>query len=306
MPFIRTLPVAVLLLAVLVSGCNVFAPFYSEGGDVDALLEDARHARAAGNLNKAIELLERAYEREPSNPVVRLDLSSTLMLRERLTFLEVEAVTRHILDALGRGDALRGAARPAAEVCTFEPGTATGTFDPRGADGYAQIVSARPTLRRVVELLSDPAAPTEAPALPAAFTSLDVCEVITPTGLNYNRNAVLAAIRNQFSTDTQVTAVLSTASVAYTLGSYVALFEQPDLPVVWYTLPDDGLGACVAEAQYDLLVERAQAEVRQVGRSLFALDLLMLHSGQDEFAEYVEDALDLYASFEDDDLAPCP
>jgi hypothetical protein len=305
MPSTRTLPLAALLLAVLASGCNVFAPFYSEGGEVDALLEDARHARASGNLNKAVELLERAYEREPSNPVVRLDLGSTLMLREKLTFLEVEAVTRHILDALGHGDALRGASA-AAEVCTFEPGTATAPFNPRGADGYAQIVSARPTLRRVVELLSDPAAPTEAPALPAAFTSLDVCEAITPAGLNYNRNAVLAAIRDQFSMDTQVTAVLSTASVAYTLGSYVALFEQPDLPVSWYTLPDDGLGACVAEAQYDLLVERAQAQVRQVGRALFALDLLMLHSGQDEFAEYVEDALDLYASFDDDDLSPCP
>jgi hypothetical protein len=303
MPSIRALPLVVLLLAVLASGCNAFAPFYSEGGDVAALLEDARHARAAGNLNKAIELLERAYEREPSNPFVRLDLGATLMQRERLTFLEVEAVTRHVLDALGHG----AAARPVAtEVCTFEPGTATGVFDPRGADGYAQIVSARPTLRRVVELLSDPAAPTEAPALPTAFTSLDVCEAITPAGLNYNRNAVLAAIRDQFSTDTQVTAALSTASVAYTLGSYVALFEQPDLPVAWYTLPEDGLGACVAEAQYDLLVERAQAEVRQVGRALFALDLLMLHSSQDVFAEYIEDALDLYASFDDADLSPCP
>jgi hypothetical protein len=305
MPSIRTLPVAALLLAVLASGCNVFAPFYSEGGDVDALLEDARHARASGNLNKAVELLERAYEREPSNPIVRLDLGSTLMQREKLTFLEVEAVTRHILDALGHGDAFRGASA-AAEVCTFESGTATGSFNPRAADGYAQIVSARPTLRRVVELLSDPAAPTEAPALPEAFTSLDVCEAITPAGLNYNRNTVLAALRSQFPTDTQVTAALSTASVAYTLGSYVALFEQPDLPVSWYTLPDDGLGACVAEAQYDLLVERAQAEVRQVGRALFALDLLMLHSSQDEFAEYVDDALDLYATFDADHLSPCP
>jgi len=299
------LPLAALLLAS--SGCNVFAPFYSEGGDVATLLEDARHARASGDLARAISLLERALEQEPSHPIVRLDLSTALLQQKRLGLLELEALTRHFLDAFGVDQTAGRTA--ASDSCTFEPGTQTGTFDPRGAEGYAAVAAARPTLRRVVQLLSDPAAPTEAPAMPSAFTSLDICEAVSDGAFSdsyrLNRSAVLAALRNQFPTDAQVTAALSTAAVAYTLGSYVAIFEQPDLPVAWFTLEGDRVGGCVAAGQYDLFVSRTRAEVRQVGRALFALDLLMAFSGQQDYQEYVEDGLELLVGLDTGDFSPC-
>ncbi|MDX1530608.1 MAG: tetratricopeptide repeat protein, partial [Rhodothermales bacterium] len=78
----RSLPLATLALALLVTGCNVLDSAYDEGGSVDDLLVDANIARQSGDLDHAIELLAQAYEQDPARADVRLDYASTLMQRD--------------------------------------------------------------------------------------------------------------------------------------------------------------------------------------------------------------------------------
>jgi len=308
MRYPHALSCALLLGALLASGCNVLEPFYGDAESVLDLTEDARHARAAGDYVRAVALLEKALEKEPANPTVRVELSSTLMRRDRLTLLDLEKLTAHLFGAL---DGHAHAASPAlarapleGDVCTFGPEASAEPFDPRSPD-YDRIVAARPTIRRVLDLLSDPEAPTETPALPPALTELDVCSVLVDDGVHYDRHAVLAAVRKRFETPEQVTAALTMNALALSLTAYVSLFEQPDLPVRWFAVDGAEVGACVAEGHYDLLVTRARAEVQRVGQALLSLDLLETHTNHAESAALVDKALELYQSVRGAELDPC-
>jgi hypothetical protein len=289
------------MAAGLLAGCNVFEGAFSEGTDAEVLLEDARHARTSGDLEKAIRLFEKALVSAPSHPVVRFELASTLMRRDKLDLLTLEAALSHLQNATGTGSA-RSAQD---QVCTFGLLDSAEPFDPTNFEAFDQISNARPTIKRVLELLNDPSSPTETPAMPSQLTSLDICEVITPTGLHYNRSAVLNALTNQFETHSQVTGALTANSVALTLGSYVNLFEQPDLNIGWYIVNGQDVGACATQEQIDLLTERARGEVQRAGQALISLDLLIHHSGNTNFVEVVDDATDFYHTLESDDFDPC-
>jgi hypothetical protein len=294
-----------LLGALVVSGCNLLEAFYDEGNDVDTLLEDARYARAAGDFDRAVSILERALAQDRSHPRVRLQLASTLMQREGLTFLHLERVITHLVGSLDQPATAGRSAASDAAVCTFSSSAATEPFDPRAFEGFDAISGSRATLRYVIELLNDPAVSTETPAMPAELTGIDVCSVVSTSGLAYDRSGVLAALRTQFGSDEAVTSALSTNSVALTLAAYVALFEQPDLPVSWFIVDGSNVGACMAEGHYDLFIQRAQGEVQRVGQAILSLDLLMAHSGNAQYSAYVDDALELYASVEANELNPC-
>lgn len=302
MTFFRAAACAALVAtAGIIGGCNIFESFIPEANEVDKILQDARHARSSGNLDRAVTLLTKALGLEPSNPVVRYELAFTLMRREKLDLMSLERVVSHLLSARS-GHAARATAEG---LCTFDTRRRAEPFDPRDLDGFEAIAAARPTLKWVLELLNDPSSPTEAPAMPAEFTSLDICEVITPDGLRYNRQQVLDALYNQFETEHQVTGALSTNAIALTLASYVNLFEQPDLRVDWFIVDGEDLGACIDESDYDLLVERAIGEVRRAGRALLAVDLLLEHAGNTSIQKIVDDALRYYHTFKIDEFNPC-
>jgi hypothetical protein len=284
-----------LLGALVVSGCNLLEAFYDEGNNVDTLLEDARYARAAGDFDRAVSILERALAQDRSHPRVRL----------QLTFLHLERVITHLVGSLDQPATAGRSAASDAAVCTFSSSAATEPFDPRAFEGFDAISGSRATLRYVIELLNDPAVSTETPAMPAELTGIDVCSVVSTSGLAYDRSGVLAALRTQFGSDEAVTSALSTNSVALTLAAYVALFEQPDLPVSLFIVAGSNVGACMAEGHYDLFIQRAQGEVQRVGQAILSLDLLMAHSGNAQYSAYVDDALELYASVEANELNPC-
>jgi hypothetical protein len=289
------------LIAGLLAGCNIFEGAFSEATDAEVLLADARHARASGDLDKAIGLLEKALVVSPSHPIVRFELASTLMRRDKLDLLTLEATVSHLLNAGGTASA-RSAPD---QVCTFGLLDSAEPFDPTDFEAFEQISASRPTILRVLELLNDPSSPTETPAMPSELTDLDICEVMSPNGLEYNRSVVLSALSDRFENHSQVTGALTANSIAITLGSYVNLFEQPDLNVDWYIVNGQNVGACVADENIELLTERARGEVRRAGQALISLDLLIHHSGNTNFEEVIDDAIDFYQTLESDDIDPC-
>lgn len=299
-----TLVLTGLLLTVgMGTGCNIFDFAFDQGGDVATLVDDARHHRANGNYDKAIDLLQQALAIDPSNAEVRFELASTLMRRDGLDLFTLEQLTSHLLGAGGAPLAGRGAA---ADSCTFEPGASVEPFDPRDFDSYQQILDARETLLWVIELLNDPDAPGEAPAMPEAFTSLNICNVLGPDGLDYDRDSVLNALYAQFGDDDDlVVGALTVNAIALTLLSYIELFEQPDLNVDWFIVDDTTVGACIASEHYDLFISRAQGEVQRAGQALISLDLLVYHTGNTQFAEIVADAADLYDLLQSEPMNPC-
>lgn len=306
MTFVKAATLVTLVVtATLLAGCNLFEPVFDGADNVEALLEDARAARANGDYPKAIELLELALAIEPSHPVVRFELGTTLLRRDRLDLTTLEQVTSHLISARG-GRGAGGGSAGDGQVCTFPADAAIEPFDPREVDDFEQLSNARPTLVWVIELLNDPSSPGESPAMPPELTDLDVCEVLHPTGLDYDRQLVLDALLAQFESPEQVTGALVTNAVAQTLTSYVNLFEQPDIPVDWFIVDNTDVGACVAEADYDLFVGRARAEVQRAGEALISLDMLVFHTGNGHYEVIVDDAIEVYHILESEDVSPCP
>lgn len=304
-PAPRLALVIALLAGAAFAGCNLFDPLQTESDRADVLVEDARDARAAGNLDRAVDLLERALTREPSNPVVRFELASTLTQRERLTILDLERVLSYIDESLDSGATAGRSDGESELMCTFGEDVATSPFDPAGLPEYPALAAAYPTLTRVIELMNDPDSPAEAPALPSAFTSLSPCGTISESGFQYDRAGVHAALLDQFGADEMVTGALSVTAIAHVLTAYVAIFNQPDLPVSWVVTDDDHLGACIDAAHYDTLVSRVQSKVLTLGRALIALDQLAYHTGNPDYQVTIDDALHYYEAFADTDFYPC-
>lgn len=301
---------AVLLAAALTSGCNVFAPFFTEADDPLLLIEDARHARAAGDPARAVALLEKALQKDPTSATVQVELSATLLQRDRLTLLELERVTSHLLETL-TGTALPPAAAHAdappegrSLTCTFPPGSIAEPMDPRAPD-HARIAAGAATLRRVAALLADPEAPPGTTALPPALTRLDACSIVRDGAFRYDRAGVLATVRTRLGSPERTTAALAMHALTRTLGAYLELFEQPDLPVYWFVVNGAEAGACVAETDYDRFTARARTEIGRIGQALLSLDQLAAHTGQSDYDALVRDALAVYERLRAEDLDPC-
>jgi len=295
--------VAPFLVLVMMSGCNLLDPAFGDANDVETLLIDARYARAAGDYDGAVRLLERAYDLEPSHAVVRLELGTTLMRRDDLSVLDLEAVVGHVLNAVN-GD-FGGAGRGVSDaVCTFGEEASVEPFEPQAYAGYDDLVANRATLARVRELLSDPL-DAHLPALPAAVTDLDVCGVLSADGLNYDRGIVLDALYEQFENDEQVTAALVSHAVILTLLSYLDLFEQPSLDVSWFVVDGEDLGACIEPVQYGAFMQSYRAQVARIGAALISLDLLVAHTGHSAYGQLVDDAHALYLALETSETTPC-
>lgn len=110
----------VLLIGGLLSpGCNIFTVFPSEPNTVDALVTDARTALAAGNSSRAIQLLERAFEKDSTDVRVRVELGNALYGEHKLDVFTLRAAAEHLLASSDSSSGL-SASRPSrgVEVCT--------------------------------------------------------------------------------------------------------------------------------------------------------------------------------------------
>lgn len=299
----RSLPLLAVLL--VVAGCNVLDPVYDEGGNVGALLDDARHARSNGDFERAAALLEEAHEQDPANAEVRLELAGTLLQREGLNSLDlvsqvVDFVQTYEADEAGA--AARGLRSASADSCTWGGGEPTRSFDPASFPGYQTLLAAQPVLSRVQALLAGP----DGGVFPASFLALTPCTLLADGALVYDRAAVLDELYATFGGATSVRTVLLLHAVSLTLDAYVGVFEQPGLPVRWYLVGEEKrLGFCVAEEQVVALHDRTEREVARLGQALVALDLLVHDASSAPLEELRDEALALYESFEADLGALC-
>ena len=290
------LPSALAALLVI-AGCNVLDPAYDEGGDVQALLEDARYARANGDFDRAAELLEEAYAQEPANPEVRLELAGTLLQREGLNSIDLVSQVVHFVE---EHDAGAGGQRSDGEACTWESAEPAQPFDPASFPEYGTILEARPVLNQVRDLLAG----TDGAILPAELLTLSPCEAIVDGEVVYDREVILDDLYATFDQNqNRVRTALLLNTVTLVLNAYVGVFEQPDLPVSWFIVGEgesERLGYCVAPEQALTLQNRIDGEVSNVGRAMFSLDLLVHDANNAALAALRDEALALYEAMEAD------
>ncbi|WP_022835214.1 tetratricopeptide repeat protein [Salisaeta longa] len=129
----RTLAVLI-CAAALLGGCNLFGSGSLDSADtVDELVADANVAISQGNYDKAVELLETAYEQAPENPEVRIKLSTALYGQAGLNVIDLKELVDYISGL--EDDAARSLFAPKAGLqCSLEAAEP----DP-AAQGYERI-----------------------------------------------------------------------------------------------------------------------------------------------------------------------
>jgi hypothetical protein len=241
---------------------------------------------------------------EASHPLVRYELASALMHRDGVGVMALEQVVTHLLDPLDGNQSGTAAPSPTG-ICTFVAPSSLEAFDPLAVDVAAEVFSARPTLRRTTALLSSPDRPSELPALPLALTDLDVCQAFSGGDVQYDRSAVLAAVRDRFGSDWQVTGALVVDAVGHVLTAYSSLFDPEAFGASWYVVDGHSIGACVDGLESQEFTGHVRSEMERIGKAIITLDLLLEHTGNSRHASWMNDALDVYASLVSHDTDPC-
>lgn len=294
------LGVAGLATVLVITGCNVLDAAYEEGGSVENLIEDAAYARINQDFERSEALLREAFDLAPGNPTVRVDLASTLMQREEVGLVDLEQVTSYLLGEIeSAGGQQRGTP---ADTCSWDSDEPTQPFEPRAAGGYDEVAAASPILAEVIRLLNDPASPTEPPVLPAGLGEIDPCTVVQGGTIAYDRDALVATLNEHFDGDTgRINAALTMNAVALTLGAYLGIFEAPEVPVDWFLVgeaEDTRVGFCTDRANIVTFDENVDTNLDAIAEAFFSLDLLLYNGGSTEMQAYVDEALELYTTFE--------
>ena len=298
--FPHPLRIAGLVAVLAIAGCNVLDAAYEDGGTVDNLIEDAYYARINSDFEQSEDLLREALDLAPEHPVVRMDLASTLMQGEHINLLDLERVTTYLLDEIEtEGGQGRGTQ---SETCTWDSDEPARPFNPAAAEGYEEFVAVAPVLGEVLGLLNDAASPGAVPVLPERLGEIDACTLVESAAVSYNRDALLAPLRDNFDgDDRRISAALTMNAVARTLRAYLGIFESPDVPVHWFLVGEPGdtrVGFCTEED--DLAPFRANVNVNlnALAEAYFSLDLLIYNGGNEEMRAYLDEALDLYTTLE--------
>ncbi len=159
MSSIRTVnPFVVLSLCLLIAtGCNAFEFMYSEDSDEpEVLLDDARIALQNGDAEKAIDLLEKALERAPEDPEIRIELSSALFQANDIDLLVMKDLAEFISETPATStisSAITAAKHTAA--CNFSDGVSTTMIDFSQDPAYLLLLDNVDVLARALELLFD-------------------------------------------------------------------------------------------------------------------------------------------------------
>lgn len=277
----------------VVSGCDESIPTEPED-----LLVDARIARQAGDLDTAVDLLERAYESNDDDAVVRLELASTLFEQADLGVIDLDRIASYLLEEAGASAASPAPTAEAAKSggCPYANDPTAERFDPTEFEEYDQYLERASVARRVRELLD----PVIADQLrPDDF----LCTGIQDGALVYDADAALAALRSVDPriTDEQIASALAVNAVAEVLDTYLFLTEELDGRAEWYRLGDGSIGVCPVGITEEELRQLAEESVADMGEALLSTDLRARLIGSS--TELVDVVLDAYEEVRDD-LAP--
>lgn len=151
-------PFVVLSFGLLIAtGCNAFEFMHDEdSNDPDVLLEDARIAMQNGDPQQAVDFLEKALEKAPQNPEIRIELSAALFQANDIDLLVMKDLAEFISDDQAAANRAGDIVQKSAPACNFrdEIDTTTRiTFDIDPA--YLQLLNNVDVLDRAVELLAN-------------------------------------------------------------------------------------------------------------------------------------------------------
>ena len=267
----RTLLAAVLALTLV--GCDETTAL---DADPSVLVLDAVAAREAGDHPLAVELLERAYERAPDDPVVRVELATTLLQRDGLDLLGLERIGRFLADGAGASsDGARVANR-----CAQASAPDAQTFRLADVEGFGELVAHAETVSRAADLL--------AAVVPATLQRFDVCTSVADGALVYDRDGALAELAGLGRE--RAAQALAVHALAQFFDAYLAVSARLDQEVTWVRLADDP-GALRAGAQ---------VAVGHLGQAALALDARAGLVGSGSLtADVVAVALDAYETVRD-------
>ena len=145
---------AIALVMLIAAGCNAFEFMYGspDSTDPDVILEDARIALQSGDAEKAVDLLEKALEKAPSNQEIRIELSSALFQANDIDLL----VMKDLADFISEEKPPSASKYPQQQdaSCTFsEPPETTRILQFEAEEAYLQLANNTETLDRAIELL---------------------------------------------------------------------------------------------------------------------------------------------------------
>jgi len=142
--------------SLLAGGCNVFDFANSSPDTVDALLNDARSALAAGNPSRAVRLLEQAFEKDSTDVRVQVELGNALYADRRLDIFALRSAGKHLVSPADSATPSRvppSGSTPKRTVCTDEaqPRQAPNRYTavPLDADPFRFLSARRTVVERV-------------------------------------------------------------------------------------------------------------------------------------------------------------
>ena len=285
-----------LLLLVALAGCDETTGL---DDDLDLVVSDAVAERDRGEYGRAVDLLEGALTRAPADPVVRVELATTLLQRDGLDLLDIDRIGRflsQVADAGPTGSAQTASARASASGTASAGGAACSAADEPGAqpfeldavEGFGEIVDKVETLTRAGELLE--------PVIPEALRSFDVCTSVVDGALVYDRAGAIAELEAQGLSRDQVTQALAVNALARFLGAYRFVSDVAE-QATWYRMPDGSVVVCADDL--DALRADADPAVRDLGQAVLSLDARASLVGSGSVAaEVVAVALDAYRQLE--------
>ncbi|MEM8484642.1 MAG: tetratricopeptide repeat protein [Bacteroidota bacterium] len=150
-------PFVVLSFGLLIAtGCNAFEFMHDEeSNDPDVLLDDARIAMQNGDPEKAVDFLEKALEKAPENPEIRIELSAALFQSNEIDLLVMKDLAEFISDDQNATHLAGGIAYKSPPACNFRDEVDTTIridFDIDPA--YLLLLDNEEVLQRAVSLLS--------------------------------------------------------------------------------------------------------------------------------------------------------
>lgn len=156
-----------LLLCGVLAGCNVFEGIGSDSDDPQVLLRDARVALDRGDVQAAIDDLERAFELDSTHPEIRIVLAGARFKAADLDLITLKGLIEHINGVTETSSASQSVRHKANDAyCTFSAdGGELEAFDYTEAPEYQHIRAEIETFVAVRDLL-DGVRPSDLEELP--------------------------------------------------------------------------------------------------------------------------------------------
>lgn len=255
---------------------------------IDIVVNDAIAARQSGDLVGAVALLEGAFEREPNNATVRVELATTLLQRDGLDLLDLDRISRFLEN--GTSAATRPASPSARRACAAASDPTAQVFDPADVEGFQEIRDYTETIGRAAEMLE--------PVIPDELQDFDICTSVADRALVYDQAAALADLRSQDLNEDQVAQALAVNALARFLDAYIYVTDELPEQTTWYRLADGSITICVDDES--AVRAAATTAVKHIGESVLSLDARAAVLGGDSTAaEIVELAFDAYQDLRD-------